>query len=162
MATLYSKIPGVDKVMGLCYKPGELSQALVAFISIVGGANLSSSEVEHLLQRTLSPYMLPQIIVVDRIPLLTNGKTDRQTLLKQYEASCPNDCEPSRHCGHSSLVGERSIKRRPTIALTYPNGDRSMRGEMPRMLHDRRRITVKSNSKCMREPEDDRFLRFSN
>lgn len=35
--------------------------------------------------------MLPQIIIIDHIPLLTNGKTDRQTLLKQYELSCPNN-----------------------------------------------------------------------
>jgi len=35
--------------------------------------------------------MLPQIFIVDHIPLLTNGKTDRQTLLKKYESSCSND-----------------------------------------------------------------------
>ncbi|XP_025157218.1 uncharacterized protein LOC105185311 [Harpegnathos saltator] len=115
-----ARIPGVDKVVVLCYKPGELSQALVAFISIAGGASLSSSEVEHLLQRTLPPYMLPQIIVVDRIPLLTNGKTDRQALLKQYEASCPNDeDEVAAKCDYSDVPSQDLAKARvlfPTVA----------------------------------------------
>jgi len=52
---------------------------------------LSSEEIEDLLQKMLPPYMAPQIIIVDHIPLLTNGKTDRQKLLKQYESSCPNN-----------------------------------------------------------------------
>ena len=35
--------------------------------------------------------MLPRVIILDNIPLLTNGKTDRQTLLKQYESSHLNN-----------------------------------------------------------------------
>ena len=34
--------------------------------------------------------MVPQVVIVDSIPLLTNGKTDRQTLLHQYETSIQN------------------------------------------------------------------------
>lgn len=63
----------------------------MAFVTIVDGTILTNLEIEDVLQRTLPPYMLPQIVIVDRIPLLTNGKTDQQTLLKQYESSCPND-----------------------------------------------------------------------
>lgn len=66
------------------------SQALIAFVTVTD-TTLSSSEIESLLQRTLAPYMLPQIFIIDHIPLLINGKTDRQTLLKQYESFCPND-----------------------------------------------------------------------
>lgn len=66
-------------------------QALIAFVTIVDDTTVSSSEIESFLQRTLPPYMLPQIFVVDYIPLLINGKTDRQTLLKQYESFCPNN-----------------------------------------------------------------------
>lgn len=89
-------------------------QALVAFITTVNGASLSSSEIENLLQRSLPPYMLPQIVIVDRIPLLTNGKTDRQALLKQYESSNRNDGEPLRHfkqsSGKSMIVAITSLK----------------------------------------------------
>jgi len=55
------------------------------------GTNLSSLEIEDFLQRTLPPYMLPQVFIVDHIPLLTNGKTDRQTLLQKYESSYSNN-----------------------------------------------------------------------
>ncbi|KMQ85074.1 tyrocidine synthetase 3, partial [Lasius niger] len=85
---IITRTPGIDKVVVLCHKPGELSQALIAFVTIADG--ISSSEIESFLQRTLPPYMLPQIFVIDHIPLLINGKTDRQTLLKQYESSCSN------------------------------------------------------------------------
>lgn len=34
--------------------------------------------------------MLPHVVIVNHIPLLTNGKIDRQALLKQYESSCPH------------------------------------------------------------------------
>lgn len=67
------------------------SQALIAFVTIVDDTTLSSSEIENLLQKTLPPYMLPQIFVIDHIPLLINGKTDRQSLLKQYESFYPNN-----------------------------------------------------------------------
>ncbi|KAG5343224.1 ACVS synthase, partial [Acromyrmex heyeri] len=86
-----ARISNIDKVVVLCHKPGELSQALVAFVTTIDGTNLSSLEIEDFLQRTLPPYMLPQIFIVDHIPLLTNGKTDRQTLLKKYESSYFNN-----------------------------------------------------------------------
>lgn len=35
--------------------------------------------------------MLPRVIIVENIPLLTNGKTDRQALLKYYESSNVNN-----------------------------------------------------------------------
>lgn len=44
-------------------------------------------QIESYLQTMLPPYMIPQVIVIDAIPLLVNGKTDRQALLKQYESS---------------------------------------------------------------------------
>ncbi|XP_018371553.1 PREDICTED: mycosubtilin synthase subunit C-like [Trachymyrmex cornetzi] len=47
------KIPDIDNVAVLCYKPGELSQTLVAFVTIMDGTNLSSSEIENFLHRTL-------------------------------------------------------------------------------------------------------------
>nr|XP_012229480.1 PREDICTED: N-(5-amino-5-carboxypentanoyl)-L-cysteinyl-D-valine synthase [Linepithema humile] len=116
-----ARIPDIDKVVVLCYKPGELSQALVAFITIADGTTISSSkEIESFLQRTLPPYMLPQIIIVDHIPLLTNGKTDRQTLLKQYESSCPNDeNDIATNCDYSDVPSEDLAKARvlfPTVA----------------------------------------------
>lgn len=75
------------------------------------GISLSSSEIESLLQTTLPPYMLPQVVVADRIPLLTNGKTDRQALLKQFESSFANNGKPSCHF-------EQSLGQSAIVAIT--------------------------------------------
>lgn len=78
-----ASIEEVDKAVVLCYKPGEMSQALLAFVTtrqLVG-----ESWIEAYLRKKLTPYMIPQVILVDTIPLLVNGKIDRQSLLKMYE-----------------------------------------------------------------------------
>ena len=64
-------------------------QTLLAFVTLKEN-NITNYEIESFLQKLLAPYMIPQVIIVDSIPLLTNGKTDRQTLLKQYELSSYN------------------------------------------------------------------------
>ncbi|XP_032666149.1 mycosubtilin synthase subunit C [Odontomachus brunneus] len=125
-----ARIPDIDKVVVLCYKPGELSQALVAFITIGDDATLSSSDIENLLQRTLPPYMLPQIVIIDSVPLLTNGKTDRQALLKQYESSCPNDeNEVAANCDYSDVPSQDLAKAHvlfPTIASVIGRNSRAL------------------------------------
>ncbi|XP_046418625.1 plipastatin synthase subunit B [Neodiprion fabricii] len=77
--------PAVDKAVVLCFKPGELSQALISFVTAKDNINISGLQIESYLHTILPPYMIPQVIVIDSIPLLVNGKTDRQTLLMQYE-----------------------------------------------------------------------------
>lgn len=62
-------------------------QTLIAFVTTTNGSSTCGQKIEGFLQATIPPYMLPQVVVVDNIPLLTNGKTDRQALLKQYESS---------------------------------------------------------------------------
>ncbi|XP_014483038.1 PREDICTED: mycosubtilin synthase subunit C [Dinoponera quadriceps] len=124
-----ARIPDIDKVVVLCYKPGELSQALIAFITTVNGKAQFSQEVESLLQRMLPPYMLPQIVIIDRIPLLTNGKTDRQALLKQYESSCPdNEDEVTANCDYSGVPSQDLVKAHvlfPTIASVIGRNSRA-------------------------------------
>lgn len=82
-------IDGVDKGVVLCYKPGELNQAIVAFVTTV--ASLNEYEVETALKSKVAAYMVPQVILIDAIPLLVNGKTDRQALLKYYENNSTNN-----------------------------------------------------------------------
>lgn len=47
--------------------------------------DIQAKNVEEDLQRFLPPYMVPQVVMVPHIPLLVNGKVDRQFLLKSYE-----------------------------------------------------------------------------
>ncbi|XP_029169302.1 uncharacterized protein LOC114939219 [Nylanderia fulva] len=123
------RIPGINKVVVLCYKPGELSQTLIAFVTLTDGTTLSNSEIESFLQRTLPPYMLPQIFVIDHIPLLINGKTDRQTLLKQYELSYPNNEDNgTMNCDYSDVSDQDLKKARvlfPTVASVIGRNSRT-------------------------------------
>ncbi|XP_076246667.1 nonribosomal peptide synthetase ebony isoform X3 [Calliopsis andreniformis] len=123
------RVPGVDSVVVLCYKPGELSQALVAFITIANGSPTCEQKIETFLQATLPPYMLPHIVVVDNIPLLTNGKTDRQTLLKQYESSNHSENNDQYvNCDYTGVSAEELEKAKvlfPTVASVIGRSSRA-------------------------------------
>ncbi|XP_049778766.1 zwittermicin A synthase ZmaJ isoform X1 [Schistocerca cancellata] len=85
-----NSVSGVDKGVVLCYKPGELNQALLAFVTVSEENPLTASEIKDTLNGYLAPYMMPEVLVIDSIPLLVNGKTDRQQLLRDYEEICVN------------------------------------------------------------------------
>lgn len=55
---------------------------------------MSEHQIETILKEKLTPYMVPQVILLDTIPLLVNGKTDRQALLKFYESTNNNGNPP--------------------------------------------------------------------
>lgn len=86
----------VDKGVVLCYRPGEIDQALVAFVVALATKTPLSQDtpigmdIEAALRDRLADYMLPQVLVLDTMPLLVNGKVDRQALLKTYENSNNN------------------------------------------------------------------------
>lgn len=77
----------VDKGMVLCYRAGEIDQALLAFVTVKASVERQPTgmQIEAALAGKLADYMIPQVIVVESIPLLVNGKVDRQALLKTYE-----------------------------------------------------------------------------
>ncbi|CAO1426789.1 unnamed protein product [Diamesa tonsa] len=85
----------VDKGIVLCYHAGEIDQALLAFVILSESDNKYKSktgmQIENELKDTLASYMIPQVIVLETIPLLVNGKVDRQGLLKMYENTNNND-----------------------------------------------------------------------
>jgi acyl-CoA synthetase (AMP-forming)/AMP-acid ligase II len=50
-------------------------------------SDMEVKEIKYLLSKKLVSYMIPEIIILNSIPLLTNGKTDRQQLLEFYKTS---------------------------------------------------------------------------
>ncbi|XP_015187502.1 PREDICTED: tyrocidine synthase 3 [Polistes dominula] len=117
---IISRLSEIDKVVVLCYKPGDISQELLAFITVKDDTKISNREIEVTLQKRMPIYMQPQVIIVNHIPLLTNGKTDRQTLLKQYESSMiVNGNNEIANCDYTGVSEEDLSKAKvlfPTIA----------------------------------------------
>jgi acyl carrier protein len=66
-------------VVGREYRPGE--QTLVAYVVPSVSAALTASDLRSFLKPRLSDYMIPSaFVVLDRLPLLPNGKIDRRAL----------------------------------------------------------------------------------
>lgn len=84
-----NSVEGIEKGVVLCYKPGEINQALLAFVTT--SALMNENQIENILRKKLAQYMVPQVVILETIPLLVNGKIDRQALLKSYENTNNND-----------------------------------------------------------------------
>ncbi|XP_045506438.1 tyrocidine synthase 3 [Colias croceus] len=86
-----ANVGGVEKGVVLCYGLDRGNPEILAFVKLSPNVRLSGHNIEHTLKDALTSYMLPQVIIIDEIPLLVNGKVDRQALLKMYENSNNND-----------------------------------------------------------------------
>ncbi|XP_049880564.1 zwittermicin A synthase ZmaJ [Pectinophora gossypiella] len=84
-------VPGVDKAVVLCYGLERGNPEILAFVTVQPDARLAASHIEAALKNSLTNYMIPQVIVIESVPLLVNGKVDRQALLKMYENTNNND-----------------------------------------------------------------------
>lgn len=80
-----AEINDIKKGIVLCYHAGQMDQAILAFASVEPSSHLHEFQIERILRNRLPEYMTPQVIIIDQVPLLVNGKIDRQTLLKMYE-----------------------------------------------------------------------------
>src|SRR5215216_7747006 len=75
--TALSMCPGLKESLVLAREdlPGE--KRLVTYAVVDEEARLSSAEIRKYLKSTLPEYMIPSAyVILDRIPLTTNGKTD--------------------------------------------------------------------------------------
>jgi len=63
-----------------------LFQALLAFVTLENNT-VTTTEIEQDLKRFLPSYMMPQIQIIQEIPLLFNGKVNREFWKKAYEES---------------------------------------------------------------------------
>uniref|UniRef100_A0A0P5KZY5 Ss-alanyl conjugating enzyme n=2 Tax=Daphnia magna TaxID=35525 RepID=A0A0P5KZY5_9CRUS len=70
----------VIKGVVLCYKPGQPEQEIIAFVV----TNTNPLSIHQCLKKKLVSYAMPRVVVVGEIPLLVNGKIDRQLLLRDY------------------------------------------------------------------------------
>jgi hypothetical protein len=133
----------VDKGVVLCYHAGEIDQALVAFCVVSGDGNFSKYitktglQIESELKMKLASYMVPQVIVLDTIPLLVNGKIDRQSLLKMYENTNNNedDTEVELEIDYTG-VNEKNMEKAKVLFETVGNAiGRSIRSKISKLAN---------------------------
>lgn len=82
-------IDEVDEAVVLCYHTGKEDQALLAFVipkkDFVGSPSQQAEEIETTLRIRLQDFEVPRVCIIESIPILPNGKIDRQMLLNHYE-----------------------------------------------------------------------------
>lgn len=126
----------VDKGVVLCYHAGEIDQALVAFCVAKGGQlnkyiMKTGLQIENDLKLKLASYMVPQVVVLDSIPLLVNGKIDRQSLLKMYENTNNNDDAEIELEMDFDGIDEKNIDKAKVLFETVGNSiGRSIRSKL--------------------------------
>uniref|UniRef100_A0ABM1Q5F7 Mycosubtilin synthase subunit C-like n=1 Tax=Drosophila arizonae TaxID=7263 RepID=A0ABM1Q5F7_DROAR len=95
---IVAELPLVEKAIVLCYRAGHVDQAILAFVKLRDDSPVvTEMQLEGRLKDKLADYMTPQVIILEHVPLLVNGKVDRQALLKTYETANNNE-------GDSSIV----------------------------------------------------------
>ncbi|XP_014209284.1 uncharacterized protein LOC106639955 [Copidosoma floridanum] len=78
-------IPLVKDAVSLTYLTENFEKIILCFIVPKMLRCTISTEIKSILSKTLLHHMIPQIVIVESIPLLVNGKTDRQRLLDNYK-----------------------------------------------------------------------------
>ena len=80
-----AEVEGVARSCLLCYRPGQDQQKVLCYYTVAPGVLLPESLLQQRLATSLPCYMMPRITKLTSLPLLVNGKTDRQALLQRYE-----------------------------------------------------------------------------
>merc|ERR1719187_529361 len=82
-----AEVSGVKTLSVLCFKPGDQQQKILCYYTIEDKTTLPESTLENILTSKLPDYMMPKLVKLTSLPLLVNGKTDRQALLKRDQNS---------------------------------------------------------------------------
>lgn len=103
------EIDGVQKGKVLCHHVGQMDQIILAFTVIKPNAHLNALEIELFLREKLLEYMLPQVIIIDELPLLSSGKIDQQTLLQMFGNT--NEKGTQKFMSQKSLINKSLCRR---------------------------------------------------
>lgn len=80
-----SRIENVRQAVVLAVSIISDQRKLVANVMVDCDRRLTGADIEYILRTQLPNYMIPEVFVVNDIPLLPNGKVDRQLLLQGYQ-----------------------------------------------------------------------------
>ncbi|XP_003425501.1 dimodular nonribosomal peptide synthase isoform X1 [Nasonia vitripennis] len=130
------KLPVVKDAVVLAFTSDTSEQVLLCFIvPKQTDKSVDAKDIKQLLEQSLVSYMIPEIILTDNIPLLINGKTDRQKLLGFYKNSKINGEAEKIDFNYNNVPITHMMKAKilfSTIASTIG-------------ISDKRKISVDSN-----------------
>lgn len=86
-----NEVEEVDTAVVLCYKAGDAAQKVLCYYTAQTGKCFHEKKLENKLKSDLPEYMMPIILKLPSMPLLVNGKIDRQSLINKYEDSKKSD-----------------------------------------------------------------------
>lgn len=75
-----ASLPSVAQAAVECLPKGELGLQLFAFLTLAPGHSVTVAQLHGQAQDRLPDYMLPNLRIVEALPLMGNGKLDRKTL----------------------------------------------------------------------------------
>lgn len=87
----FHSLSKIEKTIVLCNNQGEIDQSVLAFIKFYNGQEMYTPEILNHLKNHLQSYMIPQVVLIESIPQLVNGKVDRQQLLRNYAMNNNNN-----------------------------------------------------------------------
>ncbi|MGD2084986.1 MAG: amino acid adenylation domain-containing protein [Candidatus Aminicenantes bacterium] len=75
-----SKILAIQQVCECVVVPREDEKGQKSLFAYVSVEDIEAGEIKRILNRDLPHYMIPQVIILDNLPLMPNGKVDRERL----------------------------------------------------------------------------------
>lgn len=91
VTSIVNKLDYVDDTITLVFHPFQPDQKILSVIVIKKSWQIEIAEIINELSEYLVDYMVPSIFIVDKFPLMANGKIDQQVLLWEYEDSLPKE-----------------------------------------------------------------------
>ncbi|KAI5866402.1 antibiotic synthetase [Durotheca rogersii] len=85
--------------------PGQIAASLVACVSLEESINIQALHLN--LKKRLPAYMIPQIVVIDKIPLNRNGKVDRHKISQDLAETIRNNIRDGKLCTDTLLLDSK-------------------------------------------------------
>ena len=80
LGEIESKILAIQQVCECVVVPREDEKGQKSLFAYVSVDDIETGEIKRILNRDLPHYMIPQVIILDNLPLMPNGKVDRERL----------------------------------------------------------------------------------
>jgi amino acid adenylation domain-containing protein len=124
LGEIESKILSIDRVRECVVVVKENSKGEKTLFAYVSVDNIGAAEIKKIISNDLPQYMVPQVIILDSLPLMPNGKVDREGL-PEPESDVDREYVPPRDELEKKLVeiwSEVLLERQKSYGSSTPIG----------------------------------------